>query len=101
MNKVIILPEENAIQLLAALNEFKRIYQNQVIGNNDHSTNTNYLSEKKAATFLKCSISKIQAFRKKGYIKHFKFGHRISYSQEVLNQFINSNTFGSGCGGVQ
>lgn len=100
MNKVVIIPEENAIQLLSALNEFKRIYQNQIIGDSN-SAPDNYLSEKQAADFLKCSISKLQIFRKNGSIKYFKFGRSISYSQEVLNKFIDSNSHGSGSGGLQ
>ncbi len=99
MNKAVLIPEENIIQLLVALNEFKKLYQDQVVGNNSHLAHDKYLTERQAASFLKSSISKIQIFRKNGNIEYFKFGRRIFYKQAVLEQFIESNSFGPFDGG--
>ena len=95
MSKSILLPEEIAIQLLHALEEFKTHYQGQVVGNTK-SASENYLSEKQAAGFLKCSISKIQIFRKSGLIEFFKFGRRILYKEDVLREFVEANSFFAG-----
>lgn len=101
MSKAILIPEEYAIQLIEVLNEFKRLYQDQIIGNDIHLAPDKYLTEKQAASFLNCSISKLQLFRKNGFIQYVKFGKRITYSEEILNNFIKSNTYGPGNGGIQ
>ena len=92
MNKVVVLPEDTLLHLLEVLNEIKSIYQNQIVGTKRIDSD-NHLSEKQAAAFLNCSISKIQVFRKAGFIEYFKFGRRILYKEESLKHFIQANSF--------
>ena len=92
MNKVVVIPEDTLLQLLEVLNEVKSIYQNQIVGTKRINSD-NHLSEKQAAAFLNCSISKIQVFRKAGSIEYFKFGRRILYKERSLKYFIDANSF--------
>ena len=98
MTKTIVITEEYAIQLLAALNEFKRLYQEQIVGTTQVNS-SDYLSEKQAATYLKCSVSKLQAIRKNNAIGFWQFGRSIRYNQETLDQFIVDNSVPGSVGG--
>ena len=99
MSKAIVIPEEYALQLLATLNEFKKLYQEQIVGT-PQTKSSDHLSEKQAATYLKCSISKLQALRKNNAIGFWKFGRSIRYNKETLDQFIAANSVpGSPVGG--
>ena len=93
MNKVLIIPEEHAIQLLQTLNEFKDHCQQQIVGVIGPQVKTNHLTEKQAASILKCSISKIQLLRKNNIIPYWRCGRSIRYNEEDVLQFIKDNSF--------